>query len=177
MSWVLGVFGGTTSFEKNKYLKDGNACLIKDGRIFCAVAEERLSRIKHDGNYLRSVRYCIDAAGISLEDIDLVVFSNCCDSPLSTHNSDGLGVGVRRVFNIASHHLSHAYLAQRMSHFDGCTTIVMDNEGNIIGDKTDEEYYWKNAMERNSYYVFSHGALRSFSRDCAQPDSIGVGDT
>ena len=177
MSWVLGVFGGTTSFEKNRYLKDGNACLLKDGRIFCAIAEERISRIKHDGNYSRAVRYCLEAAGIGLEDIELVVFSNCCDLPLDPHSSNGLGISSNRVSNIPSHHFSHAYLAQKMSGFNDCNVIVMDNEGNIIGEKTDHEYYWKNRLERNSYYCLSNRELSLFSRDCEDVDTIGVGDT
>jgi carbamoyltransferase len=53
---------------------DGSACLLKDGRIQVAIEKERLSRLKHDGhNDSAAIAYCLDAAGITLDDVTLIV--------------------------------------------------------------------------------------------------------
>src|ERR1700730_2448777 len=53
---------------------DGSACLLKDGKIAVAIEKERLTRRKHDGhNDDDAILYCLDAVGISLDDVELVV--------------------------------------------------------------------------------------------------------
>ncbi len=51
------------------------ACLLKDGEIVAACEEERLSRVKNDPGFpLRSVEFCLQRAGIGIEDVELVAF-------------------------------------------------------------------------------------------------------
>ena len=53
---------------------DGSACLLKDGRIRVAIEKERLTRRKHDGgNDTEAISYCLEAAGITYNDLTLVV--------------------------------------------------------------------------------------------------------
>lgn len=53
------------------YSHDSAAALVCDGELVAAVAEERLSRVKHQGGIpRRAVQYCLDAAGLTLRDID-----------------------------------------------------------------------------------------------------------
>ena len=56
---------------------DSAACLVQDGRLVAAVEEERLNRIKHApfAFPLRAARYCLEAGGITPEDVDIVAFS------------------------------------------------------------------------------------------------------
>jgi len=55
----------------NAYHGDSSACLIIDGKLIAAVEEERFRRIKHWAGFpTESIRYCINEAGISVEDID-----------------------------------------------------------------------------------------------------------
>ena len=50
---------------------------LRDGEIAFAIAKERITREKHaSGFYKEVVDYCLDAEGISLDDVDLVV-RNC----------------------------------------------------------------------------------------------------
>ena len=57
------------------FFHDSAAALVSDGRIVAAAQEERFTRVKHDADYPeRAVEYCLKEAGISKEDIDLVVF-------------------------------------------------------------------------------------------------------
>ena len=53
------------------YHPDCSACLIKDGKLLGAVEEERFRRVKHWAGFpSESIRYCLQSAGISLDDID-----------------------------------------------------------------------------------------------------------
>jgi len=57
----------------NAYPGDAAAALIKDGRIVAAVEEERFSRVKHCAGFpTESVRYCLQAAGIAIEEVEHV---------------------------------------------------------------------------------------------------------
>lgn len=59
---ILGIGG---------YSHDSAAALVCDGTLVAAVAEERLSRVKHAGGVpRRAVQYCLDAAGLTWDDVD-----------------------------------------------------------------------------------------------------------
>ncbi len=71
MTRILGI---------SAYYHDSAAALLSDGDIVAAAEEERFSRKKHDAEFpSRSVAFCLDEAGISLRDVDLVAFY---DKPL-----------------------------------------------------------------------------------------------
>jgi carbamoyltransferase len=62
------------------YYHDSAAALVADGRIVAAAQQERFSRRKHDAGFpADAVRYCLDEAGLGLQDLDYVVFY---DKPL-----------------------------------------------------------------------------------------------
>jgi carbamoyltransferase len=55
----------------NAYHGDASAALIVDGNLVAAVEEERFTRIKHDTSFPhRSIRYCLETAGLRPADID-----------------------------------------------------------------------------------------------------------
>ncbi len=57
------------------YYHDSAAALIKDGEIISAAQEERFSRKKHDSGFpAKAAAYCLESAGITAEDLDLVAF-------------------------------------------------------------------------------------------------------
>jgi len=63
---ILGISG---------YYHDSAAALVCDGEIIAAAQEERFSRIKHDSSFPKhAVQYCLESAGLSVKDIDAVVF-------------------------------------------------------------------------------------------------------
>jgi carbamoyltransferase len=54
----------------NAYHGDASAAIIKDGRIVAAVEEERFNRVKHCAGFpVESIRFCLQAAGIRLDDV------------------------------------------------------------------------------------------------------------
>jgi carbamoyltransferase len=60
----------------NAYHGDASAAIIKDGRLIAAVEEERFNRIKHCAGFPEhSIRYCLEAAGVRLEEVDHVGIS------------------------------------------------------------------------------------------------------
>jgi carbamoyltransferase len=57
------------------FYHDSAAALVEDGRIVAAAQEERFTRKKHDPAFPRNaIRYCLDAAGARLSDIDHIAF-------------------------------------------------------------------------------------------------------
>jgi carbamoyltransferase len=59
---ILGIGG---------YSHDSAAALVVDGELVAAVAEERLTRVKHQGGVpRRAVDFCLEKAGLSLDAVD-----------------------------------------------------------------------------------------------------------
>ena len=57
------------------YYHDSAAALLRDGAIAAAAQEERFTRIKHDARFpSHAVRYCLQEAGVALDDVDAIVF-------------------------------------------------------------------------------------------------------
>lgn len=57
------------------FQRDSAAALVIDGRPVAAAQEERFSRKRQDEGFpKRSVRYCLDSAGVRASDLDAVVF-------------------------------------------------------------------------------------------------------
>ena len=55
-----------------------SACLLKEGEIIALVEEERFTSVKHANNIfpMNSIDYCLEIAGISLQDISRKTFYN-----------------------------------------------------------------------------------------------------
>ena len=70
-TYILGI---------SAYYHDSAAALIGDGEIIAAAQEERFTRKKHDPAFpAEAINYCLQEAGISLADVNHVVFY---DKPL-----------------------------------------------------------------------------------------------
>ncbi len=62
------------------FYHDSAAALLRDGDILAAAQEERFTRKKHDAGFpANAIRYCLDEAGIGLQDVDYITFY---DKPL-----------------------------------------------------------------------------------------------
>lgn len=56
-------------------MHDSSACLVRDGELVFAVAEERISRVKHDARFPQNaIRACLDFARVKAEQLDEVCF-------------------------------------------------------------------------------------------------------
>jgi carbamoyltransferase len=57
----------------NAYHGDAAAAIIKDGKLIAAVEEERFNRVKHCAGFpIESIRYCLEAAGVEIQDVEHV---------------------------------------------------------------------------------------------------------
>ena len=57
------------------FYHDAAAALVVDGEIIAAAQEERFSRAKHTADFpIASIRYCLEEAGLSIDELDAVVF-------------------------------------------------------------------------------------------------------
>lgn len=62
------------------FYHDSAAALVRDGVVIAAAQEERFTRKKHDASFpVQAARFCLDYAGVTLKDLDAVVFY---DKPL-----------------------------------------------------------------------------------------------
>lgn len=62
------------------FYHDAAAAIVVDGKIVAAAQEERFTRKKHTPDFpINAIRYCLDEAGLSIDELDAVVFY---DKPL-----------------------------------------------------------------------------------------------
>ena len=163
---------------------DGSACLLKDGRIAVAIEKERITRVKHDGgNDTAAINYCLEAEGIELEDVAVVV-QNALHSSLRHGNHWFRGP---RLFNkesdsappvvTISHHLAHAYGAFYSAPFDEAAVLVIDGSGSSYDDCCDHDgaivpvspakEVEHGYFEKDSYYTFDKSGCRTRYKDYA----------
>ena len=153
--------------------------MIEDGQLMVAIAEERITRLKHDYTIYNSIHYCLDACGINLEDIDLFVFSICGAKPLTkayVHQylaDSGLAIPLSKILVSPSHHLSHAASAFFSSGFQDSLIIVADRDGSILAG--DEPETHANSVEHLSYYLGNDKDITLLERDDDWFGDLGVG--
>lgn len=57
------------------FYHDSAAALVKDGAVVAAAQQERFTRVRHDRSFPgRAVEYCLDRAGIGLDDLAAVAY-------------------------------------------------------------------------------------------------------
>src|SRR5215470_2967015 len=90
-------------------MHDSSACIVRDGQLLFAVAEERLSRLKHDARFpALAIRACLEFAKAKPEQLDSVCFG--WPQPGATFRHDlkcfagrSMRVTGMNVFNSARH--------------------------------------------------------------------------
>lgn len=159
---------------------NGSAVLLKDGVVCVAIEKERLTRLKHDGgNDSEAIQYCLDAEGISLQDVELVVQTANFEIPeRDKFHGKRLFAGSEnpKIISI-SHHLAHAYSAAGTCDFDECVVMVIDgcgspyeqcsdvSQGTILPENLEE--LANNGMwcEKDSFYFFDGQKLNTLFKD------------
>jgi carbamoyltransferase len=154
--WILGWHGGILHPAEIAayavYEHDSSAALLCDGRIFAAIEEERLSRVKHyDCFPALAIRHCLATAGIRLQDVDIIVrdvslkstesflekvyIANSAAKKLSAIEWTDLifqrefGVSVAEKIRFCSHHRAHLWNAFYPSGFRRSLVISLDGVG------------------------------------------------
>jgi carbamoyltransferase len=68
-------------------MHDSSASIVRDGGLLFAVAEERISRVKHDARFPQNaIQACLDFAGVRTEQLDEVCFGWQTAGPVYRHD-------------------------------------------------------------------------------------------
>src|SRR5437016_1220139 len=68
-------------------MHDSSACIVRDGELLFALAEERISRLKHDASFPKNaIRACLDFANARPEQLDEVCFGWQTAGPVFRHD-------------------------------------------------------------------------------------------
>jgi carbamoyltransferase len=160
---------------------DLSVCLLRDGDIAVHIEEERLTRVKHGlplgirglwGRFAdrfgyvpwASIRYCLDAVGIGLDDVDIVALP---DGRAGRAAAELLPLRDRSRLFLSddppggAHHYRHALSAFYASEFDSAAVLVIDGDGSTLNG----------AYEAESGYVFRgrNGAYQEIFKNRYQP--------
>ena len=132
--------------------------LIKDGEHCVSISEERLTKIKYDGNFPRkSIEYCLSAANLDKNDIDLVIVPSMANQQFyKNYINKTVEKKVRRYFpkarvEIASHHLCHAYSSVFSCDYNEGSFVTLDNAGSVLFDTSGQIF----ACENHSFGYFN----------------------
>ncbi len=144
---ILGIYG-SFDWEANKsydaqdqltWVHDSGATLFIKNQHICSISEERLTRIKNDGNFpIHSIDYCLKEGNITYEDIDeIYIVSMCLEIFYSKLTSGVIRDKIQKLFpnakfHVVSHHLSHAASSVFSSDYDDGSIITLDGAGSII---------------------------------------------
>jgi len=136
----------------NAYHGDASAAILKDGELIAAVEEERFNRIKHCAGFpTESVRFCLRAAGIQVEDLDHIGISR---DP-SAHLHKKILFAARKISNFG-------FRKRGISKFEFRVSDLAEPEGN--GDLTTPALAVTERVEREKRSVRpnenSNGGLR-----------------
>ena len=182
----------------NTYDHDVSACLLRDGAIAFAIGKERLTREKHaSGFYKEVIDYCLEAEGITIDDVDLVVRNSYVlpvpemEERLVSQDMPGFLPPPEReqaekhpIFRAKSdkvvsisHHLAHAYSAFAASPFEEGVVMIVDGVGSYRADAMEkppgDDAGNPLARESESYYRFSGNDLECLKKVWLEP-SRGV---
>lgn len=152
MTTVLGVFTG----------HDQSACLLRDGEIAVLIEEERLTRVKHglpkavrglwpefNGRFgyfpWASVTYCLEAAGLALDDLDAIVLPEGGDGAALIPIKDRRKILIHEEPAGSEHHYRHALSAFHASPFERAAVLVIDGDGSVTaqGYEAETGYFFK----------------------------------
>jgi carbamoyltransferase len=158
---------------------NGSAVLLKDGVVCVGIEKERITRIKHDGgNDTDAIQYCLNAEGITLEDVELVVQTANFEIPDRNrfHGKRLFTETENPVLISISHHLAHAYSAAGSCDFDECVVMVIDGCGSPyeqcsdISDETIIRGKGSSQMccEKDSFYYFDGQKLKALFKDFSE---------
>jgi carbamoyltransferase len=68
-------------------MHDSSACIVRDGELLFAVAEERISRVKHDARFpVHAIEACLGFANVRADQVDEVCFGWQTAGPVFRHD-------------------------------------------------------------------------------------------
>ena len=139
-------------------MHDSSACLVRDGELLFAVAEERISRLKHDAKFPRNaIQACLDFARISANQLDDICFGWPTAGPGFRHDLRCFATGKMPVSSLnlittTSHFLS-------MWHQGSGAKVFTQQFGNVKARFRFVGHHLAHAISAFAYSGFSDAAV------------------
>jgi carbamoyltransferase len=160
---ILGLYGAfdweaNQSFDEHNdmtWVHDSGATLFMNGNHICSISEERLTRIKNDGNFPQnSIDYCLKEGNITAEDVEQIYIPSMCLEVFYRQLNDKIienkikTLFPNATFKIISHHLSHAASSVFSSDFEEGSILTLDGAGSLIYDLN-----YKNSLQAETNLI------------------------
>jgi carbamoyltransferase len=164
---ILGLYGAFdweanksfNEYENPTWCHDSGATLFIDGKHICSISEERLTRVKHEGNFpVNSINYCLNEGNITNEDVNIVsIPSMCIDIFYKQLYERRINKKISELFpnakiELVSHHLSHAASSVFSSDIDEGSFLTLDNAGSLLYN---HNFNYVNMVENSSLGYFN----------------------
>lgn len=139
-------------------MHDSSACIVRDGELLFAVAEERLSRIKHDPGFPRlAIQSCLDFAHVQAKQLDEVCFGWSKPWPGFRHDlkclaTGGLPFTYVNLLTTTAHFLT-------MSHQHGGAKRFTQQFGKVTSRMRFVDHHLAHAISAYAYSGFEDSAV------------------
>ena len=139
-------------------MHDASACIVRDGELLFAVAEERISRIKHDAGFPRlAIQACLDFVRIRADQLDEVCFGWTTAGPGFRHDlkclaTGGLPFTYRNVLTTSVYFLS-------MWHQEGGASLFRQSFGDGKARMRFVDHHLAHAISAYAYSGFDNSAV------------------
>src|SRR5258705_423333 len=139
-------------------MHDSSACIVRDGELLFAVAEERISRIKHDAGFPRlAIRACLDFVKVRADHLDFVCQG--WPAPRSMFASD-LKCFLRGQYPVTYLNvLNSARLYASMAHQNGGFRPFTNHFGQTRAKMRFVDHHLAHAISAYSYSGLDHAAV------------------
>jgi carbamoyltransferase len=139
-------------------MHDSSACIVRDGELLFAIAEERISRVKHDASFPHlAIQACLEYSRIRADQLDEVCFGWPTAGPGFRHDLKSLATGglpltYLNLLTSTLHFLS-------MRHQGGGARKFRQQFGNVKARMRFVDHHLAHALSAYAYSGFSEAAV------------------
>jgi len=147
----------------NAYHGNSSACLVSNGKLLCAIEEERIRRIKHwAGMPSESIKWCLEYSGAEIGDIDYIAVSR--DPSAHLH---------KKILRILSKAPSYNFLKNRLHNVSKVKDLKSSIAESFEIDKSKIKAKIQN-VEHHRAHIASSFLLSPFDEsECVSVDGFG----
>jgi len=139
-------------------MHDSSACLVRDGELVSAVAEERISRVKHDARFpVHAIRACLEFGRVSAEKLDEVCFGWQVAGAAFRHDLKCYATGERRATYLNGLNSTLHFLS--MWHQEGGAKRFVQIFGETKAHMRFVEHHLAHAISAYAYSGFGDAAV------------------
>jgi carbamoyltransferase len=139
-------------------MHDSSACIVRDGELLFAVAEERISRQKHDARFPQNaIQACLDFAGVTARQLDEVCFGWQVPGASFRHDLKCYALGKMPVNYLSGLNSTLHFLS--MWHQDGGAKRFTQNFGAVNARTRFVDHHLAHALSAYAFSGFDEAAV------------------